>query len=565
MTSNSSPQLFYNKSYCQSFYNKTITDVSAISDPSIQEAHNLAICRYLKNGDSPLPELQRLSNIIRANNALQNSWPSHPSWPLLQYHTALYSFKIGNYSQALDILEEFWNNSEKQDKFLMLFVSLLTVEISLRTNVSQTLLSNALNYFRSNFPGDSVQTFLQSKNIDSSFANPVVEATQFHKFKLEISELIRQNPKDGKAIEQYKKMRQEIDISEEAKANPNVPLSKGIPLSALAFHFSDFETSKAILDTIQDNTHFAVYNNKGIFELLSHRYSVALLHFSKALNARHNNELVYPFHLVAYNIGLSLLLKRKPCRAFKYLQSIIPLMKNSPFLWLRLAECIVLYYKQRIRKLRERSQVSPILLAKYSTDKQSFYILPRSNMQLFESDTKEVKDMNLVYAANCARNSITLCKPDQEAVRHKAELLCSYICLELGDGTTASEMSRRASEDSSSELFPAKIYAAQGLMLNNNYEEASKYLSRLVVESSFSKETDVNTLNFLTLAHVCLKMNDFKKAENQLTKAADSDSKRTELVLTNIWLDLQRKHPLQAIQEIKDYSETSDPSALDSQ
>ena len=173
--------------------------------------------------------------------------------------------------------------------------------------------------------------------------------------------------------------------------------------------------------------------------------------------------------------------------------------------------------------------------------------------------------VNLVYAANCARNSITLCKPDQEAVRHKAELLCSYICLELGDGTTASEMSRRASEDSSSELFPAKIYAAQGLMLNNNYEEASKYLSRLVVESSFSKETDVNTLNFLTLAHVCLKMNDFKKAENQLTKAADSDSKRTELVLTNIWLDLQRKHPLQAIQEIKDYSETSDPSALDSQ
>ena len=557
MTS-SQQQLFYNKNY-----SKIIADLAPISDPSkIQEAHNLAICRYLANGDSPLPELQRLSNIIRTNNPLPNSWPTHPSWSLLQYHIALYSFKIGNYSLALEILEEFWNNSEKQEKFLMLNVSLLTIEISIRTEISQNLLSNALNYLRSNFPGDSVQTFLQSKNMDSSFSNSIIEATLFHKLKVEVSELLHQNPKDPKAIAQYKQLLQDVDLSENGKANPKLQLSKGIPLSALAFYFSDFETSKNILETIQDSTNFAVYNNRGIFELLSKRYSSALLHFSKALNARHNNELVYPFHYIAYNIGLSLLYQHKPCRAFKYLQSVIPLMKDSPFLWLRLAECIVLYYKQRVRKLRERTQISPILLTKYSTDKQSFYILPRSDIKVFESDKKNVKDMNLSYAANCARNSILLCKPEHEAVKHKAELVCSYICLELGDGTMANEMSTRASADAGGELFPAKIYAAQGLMLNNNYEEASKYLSRLLVESSFSKETDVNTLNYLTLAHVCLKLGDFKKADSYLSKAADSDSKRTELVLTNIWLDLQRRHPLQAIQEIKDYSET-DTSSLE--
>ena len=397
------------------------------------------------------------------------------------------------------------------------------------------------------------------KNIEGPSTVYINEATQYARLRLEAANLISlANKKDKKAMTQYAKLLQGIDLSDNAKSNPKLPLAKGIPLSALAFYFGDLEKSSEILETITDAASYAVYNNRGIFELLKGRYSSALLHFSKALNARHNNELVYPFHRVAYNMGLSLLFKGKPKRAFKYLHSIIPLMKDSPFLWLRLAECIVMYYKQRIAKLRRKTQLSPVVAQKLCTARQTFYVLPATDVKVFETDTKKTPDMTLSFAANCAKNCIALCKPNQTDVKDRAQMVCSFICLELGDGKNANEMGKSVSQGLSFEhQFLAKIYAAQGVMMNGYYEEASKVLSRLLVESSFSQEKEQNTLNNLTLARVFMKIGETKKAESQLSRAAEPDPRRPEVVLTNVWVDIQRKHTTQAIQEIKEYSETS--------
>ncbi|EAY08721.1 hypothetical protein TVAG_251470 [Trichomonas vaginalis G3] len=111
-------QLFYNKNY-----SKIIQDLSSNQDPSIQETHNLSICKYLSNGESPLPTLMNLCDSILQDIQSPNQWPSNPSWPLILYHVSLYSLKFCSYEKTQNILNDLWNNNDKQDKFLMLSLS----------------------------------------------------------------------------------------------------------------------------------------------------------------------------------------------------------------------------------------------------------------------------------------------------------------------------------------------------------------------------------------------------------------------------------------------------------
>lgn len=562
-------QLFYNKNYT-----KIIQDLSSNQDLSVQETHNLTICKYLQNGDSPLQDLIKLADNIRQDTS-SNQWPANPSWPLVLYHIALYSMKFCAYTKTENILTDIWNNYDKQDKLLMLSITVLTIELACRSNLTSNL-EKAMNFIKATFPTqESIQAVVQTKNIDPNIIAYYTETILNAKFRIDVVQLLREKV-SPKTREQYQKLMQGLDISEAAKHNPKLSPFKGIPLSCLAYHFGEFEKSNSILETIAHPVNFAVYNNRGLFELIKGHYNSALLHFSRALNSRTNNHLTYPYHQIAYNLGISLLQKRKPRRAFKYLHSVIPLMRNSPYLWLRLSECIVMYYKQRIAKARQRTQFSPIVAQKLCTSSQTYYLLPATDSRLFELDQKKNPEMTLEFGITCARNCIQLCNANQSDIANRARMLCSFICLETGDGKMASEMcgpilsANTTDRHQQQQQYLAKIYSLQGIMLSGDYEAASRAMSRMILESSLTKEKELNTLNYLTFArvHMCgdkdgQKSTDIKNADNMLAKAAEADPRKPETVLTSILFNIMRKHMAHAAQEIKDYAEGSEKASSD--
>lgn len=538
-------KLFYQKDF-----NQLQNELLKIQDPSLQETHNLCIAKYLLSGENPLPELKRLIASIKAETLAHGSWPSHPSFALLQYHVCLYYFRSSNYSLCIQVLNEIWENYEKLDKLLALCLSLLTIELAIRTGEKENV-EKATMYIKTNFPNqDSISNILQSKGIEEQVQKSILQAVQFAPLRLEVSELVKQTLTDDKRVK-LESILAKADITPDAKNRPPLPVEQVLPLACAALRIGDQMKFQTVLESADDSTNFAVLNNRGISELLQKRYSSALLHFTKSLNSRTNNELIYPFHQVAYNLGISLLMKHEPHSAFKFLYSIIPLMSKSPYLWLRLAECVVMYYKQRVSELRKEKQYNQIISQKLCTATRTYYVLPLPDSKLFEQYAEQTHDLTLDFAEKCTRNCISLCngKPQLQSVQRAAELLCSFISLELGDGKRAADMGRAVSTDTNSEKqqqFLSKIYSAQGHLMIGECEEASKILSRLLIESDIKKEKDQQIRHSLTFARVAIATGDFQKAETQLQKATEQDPKRPEVVLTTIAYELQRRHLRQA-------------------
>ena len=105
--------------------------------------------------------------------------------------------------------------------------------------------------------------------------------------------------------------------------------------------------------------------------------------------------------------------------------------------------------------------------------------------------------------------------------------------------------------------FMGKIYSAQGQLMIGETEEASKILSRLLIENDIKKDKDQQLRHALTFARVAMASNDINKAETQLSKAGEVDSSRPEFVLTNIAYELQRRrHSAKAQQILLNYNAT---------
>jgi CCR4-NOT transcription complex subunit 10 len=139
-----------------------------------------------------------------------------------------------------------------------------------------------------------------------------------------------------------------FDVTPDIHHRPVLPLQQTLLLAQAALFIDDRKKFRDLLEAADDSSHFAIVNNKGLCELLQNRSASALLHFSQALAASHFQSVIYPLHKVVYNTALALLFQGSPKKAFLGFHSIIPLMPKSAFLWLRLAECCVSYYKQRI-------------------------------------------------------------------------------------------------------------------------------------------------------------------------------------------------------------------------
>jgi CCR4-NOT transcription complex subunit 10 len=542
----SHPALFYAESY-----GELLSELEESRDTSIQEAHNLSVVRFLARGDPVIPSLLHLIEQIRQQFP-SDPWPSHSSWNLINYHLSLAYFNTGRMSDCLAIVEALWQHFESLDKLTALFVALLTVEIAVRVNVTSNL-APALSFLRGNFPKPiDVSSFLVAKIGDEKFVAKVAEDVQFAELRVRVAAAVHAPIEESKS--QLSAVLSAVEISTDAKTRVSLPVSQATALARAAFQSEDYPHFVAILESAENQAHFAVLNNRGIFDLIQKRYASALLHFSKALEARSNPAILHPFQQIMYNIGLSLLFRKQPQKAFSFLHAIIPVMTRSPYLWLRLAECCVLFYKQRVEQLRKEHQVSPVVARRFVTATRTFIVLPQSDSRLFEKFPPP-GDINLEFADRAARNAIALCGDSLEPVRKSAELLAAYVALELGDGRRAVEMGVSASTWSaidSQRLFLAKIYAAQGHSIAGDSAEASKVLARLMMEASRDlKEKDVSVVHQLTFARVALAGLDVRKAGQQLKNA---DNSRPEAVLMKVAIALKGRVPQAAIDAINAFT-----------
>lgn len=533
--------------FAQGCYGEVVSGLEGINDPSLPEMHNLAICKYLEFGTNPTQELQKLIDNIRAETITPGAWPTNPSFSLLMYHLALINFRLSQYHQCVSVLNEIWGNYDKIEKHIVLFVALLTIELSIRSH-EQSNLENAFSFIQTNFPtSETVSTLLLSKNIDPRIIQDVIFGIQFSKLRVQVANAIK------KPISQASRAELEsiISTAEAADSKGTLPVLKALPLACAALRLGDQPKYQSILEST-DAGNFAVLNNRGLLELVQGRYSSALLHFSRALNARRNSELAFPFHRVAYNIGVPLLMKGKPRSAFRFLHAVVPLMPRSPYLWLRLAEACAAFYKQRVRKLRAATQLSPVIAERYATASRTYSVLPPSDAAVFARDPKEHGDITPAFGERATRNCIALCgdSPTLTPVRHAAELLCAFFALELGDGQRAAAMGRAASADPAGggqALFLAKIYLAQGELLSGAPEDASRTLSRLIIECNVQRDKGHQVAHALTFARVALATGELPKVEAHLKKAAEPGEHRAEVALAQAELDLHRRHARQAL------------------
>lgn len=562
--------LFY-----QGKYDELLKELEKIKDPSMQERHNLSIVRFLATGESPLNSLKEISTQITAQSSSE-PWPQHPSWNLIYYHIGLYHFCVGNYSECSKYLGKLWENMDRIDRLIILCTSLLTIELYIRCGDS-TNLSQAESFIQTHFSNqEAIQSFLSAKVSNENFVQNVTSSVLVAPLRAKVAQASNMTNQESHAI--FDEVIKSIQISQDTKNRTLFPVKRLIPIAYAALRIEDTNRYLLILESADDQNHFAILNNRGIHELNQKRYSSALLHFSKALNARHSAAIVHPFQQVAYNIGLSLLMNKDPLRSFKYFYAIIPLMANSPFLWLRLTECCVQFYKQRVQELRKKHQYSPVIAKRYNTATRSFYILPQTDYKIFnkyplQGEEKYIKDLNLEFAEKCANNAITLCNsltsdsnsssPSASTlknVKRNCELLSSYIALELGDGKKAADMGKTVSSMQNIDgqrQFLAKIYSAQGHSAMGEAGEARGILSRLMIESNKVREKEPLVVHSTTFALVYMMTQDTRKAQDQLKKAQEPEIVLPEITLAKVALELKNKKPQMAITALNQYGSTS--------
>ncbi|OHT09979.1 hypothetical protein TRFO_20969 [Tritrichomonas foetus] len=525
----------------------------------MQEIHNLAIVQFLATGENPLPSLESVANQIRSESP-NESWPAHPSWNLLCYHICLYHFSVGNYSECSSRLSELWENSDNADRLIVLCTALLSIELYIR-NGDNAFVDRAQAFLQQHFSNtEAVTSFLSAKVNDDAFVASVSNSVQFAALRANVAKASHLPPEEAKPL--LESALSSVSISPDIKNRTLLPVKRVIPIACAALCLDDQARYITILETCDEQNHFAILNNRGIYELLQNRYSSALLHFSKALDSRHNNAVVYPYHQIIYNIGLSLLMRQKARKAFKFLHSIIPLMSSSPYLWLRLSECCVLFYKQRVSKLRQRTQQTPVIARTLCTATRSFYILPQTDFKLYSKYPLQgdgyTADLNLEFAEKCSRNAIALCNTDDlQTVKHSAELVCAFVSLELGDGKRAADMGKAVSSAQNVDAqrqFLAKIYSAQGNSMMGDASEARGILSRLMIESNKVREKEALAVHSITFALVYMASQDMRKAQDQLKRAQESAASRPEVVLTKVAFELKNRKPQFAIAALNQYS-----------
>lgn len=551
-------QRFYEGKYLD-----LINNLTKIESPTIADAHNLAIAEYLHNDKNPLPKLLEITDRMRTESN-QQEWPMHPSWAIANYHICIYYFKIGKAKACEDLLHYMWEHSNLVEQTLGLFLSLLTIEYS----IQYTFFSDspkALSFLSNNFPtAQSIQNYFKGKINNQQFISLLTEKVHFAKLRYDVARAIKDNNEQSQnfledCVSKIAK------ISPETKTKKTISLYQIMPISCAALLLNDQTKYTTINGFATTQTHFAILNNNGISEILEKKCSSALLHLSKALNTRKGTEIYQPYHQIIYNIGLSYLLhkdKKKPKKAFRHFYSIIPVLSDFPYLWLRMAECCVDYYKARVAKLRKKTQLSEVIARRLSTPTKMYTILPTSDSKLFARFTPKGEgidaNLTLEFGEKCARRAMALCSNQQSTLSMQAALICEYICLELGDWQRAIELSKHPSLSAANiapvTRFLSKIYASQASFYLQDYANACNLLKPLLIELRLNQITEYAVMLYQTAWRAHYANQEIEKSMMYQNKALEQNQNCIENILTKVAIDLQNRKQQQALSHIQSYS-----------
>lgn len=566
--------LFYEKKY------ETLAEnLQKSPGTSISKTHNLIIANFLNKSTDPLSELEAMENKIRNESTIEDSWPLHPSYPLIQYHKALYFFNTGNEPKCFKLLQDIWKHSKFINFYLLLFISILTEEFSIRYSKFE-LSDKATSFISKNCPNEQSITHLLNPRIPNpAVVNSLLERVRFLSLRLKIAKAHINNNDESRrlVLESLQKIENNLD----PKKKKNIPMNCILGFcGASLYHkpetpdkndksekhekpdktekINAFEKLEKLLSQVQNQQDCHLLNNKGVLEFAQQRYSSALLFFSKALaasNSLSNNQIQYTYQRIIYNIGLSLLFKHKPKKSFRYLFSIAPSLSHFPYLWLRLAECCVLFFKQRVAKLRRRTQYSNVIARKLSTATKTFTILPSSDAKLFSRYANQAKGieshLTLEFAEKCAENAISLIPDSEVSLKAASYLLGEYICLELGDWQGTTEMSKHPISANNIEpltKFLSRIYAAQALYMLHDSNQAGSLLKLNLIEAKFIGNNESALALYQTSWRVIQ-----DKAITYLNRTQENDNGSREVLLCKVADELKSKRIKSALAALESY------------
>lgn len=543
------------KNQSELFYKKEYESLLKDFDPKSrdpQTIHNLSVVRYLKNGDCPLDLFDIAEKIIYEQAMIVDGWALHPSWALIQYNKCLYFFDTCKYVEMERILSEIWRNSVYINKFTLVCVSLLTYELAIRVGMRSNL-EKAKEFFGKEFEKlDNLSSFLANENVNQCVADNLVEKYKFMSKRLEIEQLIRNHNKDKSKTEVLKKILIKFEGSPGFNSQKPISIYRILHLFHIAL-FLDDSNKFNILNGKTDQNNPIILNNIALNEIIQKKYSSALLLLSKGLSIHSKDTIVYPYQKIIYNIGISFLLRGKPRKAFRYFYSLLDILHDFPYLWVRLAECCVLFFKLKVAKIRGAKQMSDLIARRLSTPTRTYTILPISDSKLFArfgrlSEGIE-SNLTLEFGERCVRNALNLCNESQLSLKINATLLWEYITLEIGDYNQTIEINKSIVSNNNSIdpniKFLSRIYASQASYMLGDYNNAFVLLKPNLLEVTLNKE--IGVMLYQTACRVSLSINESDKSQNFLNKAIENNPNSREVLLTKVAHELQNKRTVQAL------------------
>lgn len=546
--------------FYQEKYKQLIDKYEKMPNQSISVQHNLAILNYLVDGKNPFPVFMDITKKIQDECKSNDLWLIHPSWALLNYHIALYYYQRCQYENCSYILSSIWLHANFVDDLTLLFVSLLSMDLV--TSVNDWRYFDKARAFlaekvKKGEPVAALKELLNKHFGDTQKRQIIEDQIRYVSLQVNIAKHIIKN--DDVSRSEIQKILSQYLLQK------NLTIHQIFPLLSASLFVKNYDAYGKILEAVPNlySSDCSIVNNRGVYDILKEKYSSALLHFSKALGTRGNDEVTNPYHQVLYNIGLSLLFKQKPRKAFEVFHSIIPVIPKFSYLWLRLSECCVMYYKKHIAKLRAKMQLSQVISRRFSTPTRCFTILPTSSAKLYSNymDTKNgtLEDLNLEFAQRCALNAVHLSgKKGQLFI--SALLICTYISLEMNEWEQAANYAKEiisSPEADSAIKFTARVYGAQALCMLHEKEKAIEYLRTQILEVAIG-QSKKSIMFYLTYAQLYIFNQDYQSAFYYLSKVSEQDQNCPEYILTRVQYEIKKGGVNEGLRILSEYSQNSE-------
>jgi len=536
--------------------NKELMKHQDTNDEMLYVQHNRALMRFFADSVDITEELLRIHRNIKEKCGKGSKNPIHPSWNLVSYHLALWFFQRCQIDKTLSILDDLWNGLSDIEEFLQLLICLLSIEVfSYQPNLCRSygFYQLACNFVTSKVKGNDYYINLAKKRLQNyPFLNQVIERILNAHVRLHFAYLV--SSVDDNAKETIASDFQKSFVVSELKSKGLSETKAGVILSVLIY-VQENERFKTVLDMVSDHTSTFYMNNNGVFNFIKQKYCSALFEFSKITESKDVFCVFHPYQQTLYNIGISLLFKKRPKKAFIVLSKLSSVMPKHAYIWLRMAECCVMFYNQKVTKLRKQYP-----LKFYSTATRSIAVLPISDYknfcQHYGKKQLNLPSLSLEYAEVCVRKAIENATEKQNNVKTSATYIGSYICLELGKWDAASVYAKNVWSEKSNDRnwrFATRLYSAQASMMMR--QSPSENLNSLLFESQNQSKNNLSMMYTSTVARSYIYESSYEKINSPtFLNLLKKDPKCLETYLTRAVCILKSQGPHEAFASLKEYS-----------